>query len=113
MDQDKFIEGMCKDINLTEKDVEYIMALSLAACNKSTKCMVIMEELAELQQAVSKMVREEKCSIYHLIEEMADVTICLDFLQRIFGISDETLAQAVKIKLLREGERRGFDGGAR
>ena len=110
MDQDKFIEGMCKEINLTEKDVEYIMSLSLPACNKTTKCMVIMEELAELQQAISKMNRDEKCSICQLIEEMADVTICLDFLQRIFGISDETLGQAVKVKLLREGERRGFDG---
>ena len=72
MDQDKFIEGMCKEINLTEKDVEYIMSLSLAACNKTTKCMVIMEELAELQQAISKMNRDEKCSVCQLIEEMAE-----------------------------------------
>lgn len=113
MNQDKFIEGMNQEISLSKEDVEHIMALSLSCCNKTTKCMVIMEELAELQQAISKMVRNEHYNIYSIVEEMADVTICLDFLQRIFGVSDETLNQAVKVKLLREGERRGFNGGIR
>lgn len=62
---------------------------------------VVMEECAELIQAVSKMFRYEKTDEGYsdglavirsnLIEEMADVRICLDYLEIMHGISETTV----------------------
>lgn len=54
--------------------------------------MIAMEECAELIQAISKCLRSKDFPVEYerenLIEEMADVMICLEQLQVIFHISD-------------------------
>lgn len=62
------------------------------------KAMVIaMEELAELQQAISKGIRG-KLNKDNLTEEIADVYIVLDWIKSYFSVNDEELAKWFKHK---------------
>lgn len=62
------------------------------------KSMVIaMEELAELQQAISKGIRG-KLDKDNLTEEIADVYIVLDWIKMYFSVNDEELAKWYKYK---------------
>ena len=76
------------------------------------KSMVIaMEELAELQQAISKGIRG-KLNKDNLTEEIADVYIVLDWIEAYYNIDNEELAKWFKhkenriIDRLNRGERR-------
>lgn len=55
---------------------------------------VCMEECSELIQAISKMKRG-KDSRDNLIEEMADVMICMDILKQVYGVSDNEIQNYV------------------
>ncbi|MFQ7292540.1 MAG: hypothetical protein ACLRQ0_09935 [Monoglobales bacterium] len=82
----------------------------------------LIEEMAELTQALNKLWRAEQGYIneYYdgykkgaavkicresVIEETADVMICLEELKHILGISDEKIKQYIDIKLNRQLER--------
>lgn len=73
--------------------------------------MIAMEECAELIQAISKCLRSKEMipieTREHLIEEMADVMICLEQLKVIFHINEEELKCWIEAKenrlLTREG----------
>ena len=62
--------------------------------------IIDMEEMAELTQQISKHLRG-KGDYYSLLEEMADVQVCLYHLQTLFAIKDEELNRAVNVKLQR------------
>ena len=70
-----------------------------------------MEECSELIQAISKCLRSKEMipteTREHLIEEMADVMICLEQLKVIFHINEEELKCWIEAKenrlLTREG----------
>lgn len=111
MDRNAFIKAMMEERKPLSIDVsEMIVDASLKSCDWTTKSMVIMEELAELQQCVSKSARDDGVGDYYgLLEEMADVYICLMFLRQHFEITDDEIMKAVNIKLLREGKRRGMN----
>ena len=66
--------------------------------------IIDMEEMAELTQEISKHIRG-KGERYSLIEEMADVQICLYHLQNLYNISDESLNRAVNVKIQRCAQR--------
>ena len=95
---------------LDDEDKMTIVLASLARCTWQDKAVVIMEELAELQKEVSKMYRGEG-DCYAVLEEMADVIICMDFLKIMNGLSDYDVDKAIAIKLNREKER--CDNGER
>ena len=65
---------------------------------------VCMEECAELIQAISKMKRG-KDNRNNLIEEMADVMICIEILKQVYGISDNEIQNYVRQKQNRSIER--------
>ena len=69
--------------------------------------IIIMEELEEFQQELSKALRG-KGDRMSLIEELADTYLSVKYTQEIFDISDETLARAVNVKLNRQNERNSF-----
>ena len=100
----RFKDGLNSDICLPEKERRRIVRRSLEKDPWRTKCTIVMEELAELQQQISKKIRG-----YHnelgLLEELADVYICLGYLESIFNIDKEELQKAIDVKLLREKER--------
>ncbi len=62
--------------------------------------VVCMEECAELAKEISKQIRGSGART-HLLEEMADVTICLKQLQLMYNIPDEDLHLVVRQKLAR------------
>lgn len=76
--------------------------------------LVAMEELSELQKAVSKLVRypEEKTKPLefkglrnNLIEEMADVIICMDQLKEFYQIERPEIQELIQAKQARQRRR--------
>lgn len=76
--------------------------------------LVAMEELAELQKAISKLVRnpEEKTKPLefkglrqNLIEEMADVLICMDQLVEYYQIQGIEIQDIIQAKQERQAKR--------
>ena len=76
--------------------------------------LVAMEELSELQKAISKLVRnpEEKTKPlefkglrHNLIEEMADVIICMDQLIEFYKISQYEIQDIIQAKQKRQAKR--------
>ena len=77
-----------------------------------TQSMIAMEECSELIQAISKCVRSKDLipteTREHLIEEMADVMICLEQLMIMYSITDEELISWIERKELRLKKREGL-----
>ena len=75
------------------------------------QAMVHMEECAELIQAASKMRRvtnagkEDTAARYNLVEEMADVLICMKQMQEIYGITDHDIQLMADKKCRRQEAR--------
>lgn len=78
------------------------------------QCMIAVEEMAELMQALSKYLRiKYNCDdearlrepINNITEEMADVYIMLEQLQYMFGISNENIQAGIDTKLKRQHAR--------
>lgn len=76
--------------------------------NKSNKedniLMIAVEEMAELQQELSKIMRGKKEANrdnYSLLEELADVQICIDTIKQYSRITDDDLKYAIYIKMER------------
>lgn len=76
--------------------------------------LVAMEELSELQKAVSKLVRypeertkplEFKGLRHNLIEEMADVLICMDQLIEFYRIQRLDIQDIIQAKQERQAKR--------
>ena len=84
------------DSNVVKKSIEHYGA--------NLQTVVCMEECAELIQAVSKMKRG-KDNRDNLIEEMADVMICIEILKQVYGISDNEIQNYVCQKQNRSIER--------
>lgn len=71
---------------------------------KEHQVMIAIEEMSELVKELSKEYRGYE-NIEAIIEEMADVYICLEQLQIIFGISDSDLDTEIDKKMNRNMKR--------
>ena len=78
----------------------------------TNQLFIAVEECSELQQAISKCYRNKELIPTevreNLIEEMADVMICLDQLKVIFHINEEELKYWIETKENRLIEREGL-----
>lgn len=88
------------DSNVVKKSIEHYGA--------DLQTVVCMEECAELIQAISKMKRG-KDNRNNLIEEIADVMICMEILKQVYGISDNEIQNYVCQKQNRTIERMKSD----
>lgn len=88
------------DSNVVKKSIEHY--------GDDLQTTVCMEECLELIQAISKMKRG-KDNRENLIEEMADVMICMDILKQVYGISDREIQIYVCQKHSRCDERMNSD----
>ena len=83
----------------------------IARYGADAQAMIHMEECAELIQAASKMRRavntesETDVARYNLIEETADVLICIRQMQEIYGITDHDIQVMVDRKCRRQEAR--------
>lgn len=77
-----------------------------------TQSMIAMEECSELIQAISKCLRSKEMipteTREHLIEEMADVTICLEQLMVMYSITFQELDAWIERKEFRLKKREGI-----
>lgn len=74
-----------------------IVQRSLETYGNGMQLVVCMEELSELTQAISKEIRG-RGDRSNLVEEMADVIICLEILKQVFEITDEDIDSWIKYK---------------
>lgn len=65
------------------------------------KQVVAMEEMAELIQQISKNIRGEM-DREHLLEEYADVQICMEMLKMIYGFTDNEIERMECRKMERQ-----------
>ena len=88
----------------------------IAHYGEDAQALVHMEECAELIQAISKMQRirkeclagediDDSDAYSNLVEEMADVLICMEQLKEIYCISDSELRMMVDKKTVRQEAR--------
>jgi NTP pyrophosphatase (non-canonical NTP hydrolase) len=88
----------------------YLIAHSIKFYGENTQLVTCMEELAELQQAISKHIRGN-ADRDNEIEEIADVLICLEIAQKIFRITDTEIKEMLKEKQERLKQRTGYVNG--
>lgn len=81
-----------------------IIADSIQHYGKNNQSTVCMEECAELIQAISKAKRG-KIDRDNMIEEIADVLLCIEMLKQMYMISDEKINKWIEKKQAREAER--------
>ena len=73
----------------------------------------LIEEMAELTQALNKKWRKENARLnlgYYddtkaIIEEIADVQICMEQVKLLLGISEKEIASTMESKIIREKSR--------
>ena len=85
-----------------------ILRQSIDVCNQEHpgpfsgyyNIIVALEEFGELTQEIGKALREKPNEI-GILEELADVSLGLDYIKEVFNISDEQLCHARSIKMQR------------
>ena len=102
MDLDAFVNEYWKHVNnpMPKSEQADILKKSIEHNGTETELVIIMEELSELIQQVSKRYRGKNYAM-HLLEEMADVYICLEELKLITGISNDDIEAAMSVKFER------------
>lgn len=107
MDLDKFKSELCKaSISVDKERMNNVLDLSISKLNEEglfkghMNAIIVMEELAELAQAISKQLRKKNDRYTdNLLEELADVCICTQYIKKIFNINDVVLNKAINVKV--------------
>ena len=83
----------------------------IARYGADAQALIHAEELAELIQAASKMRRvtnareDDTAARFNLLEETADVLICIKQMQEMYGFTDHDIQQMVDRKCKRQEVR--------
>lgn len=77
---------------------------------KEVISVVAIEECSEIQKEITKMMRERGNKM-NLLEEMADVYICLAELRQCYGITDHDLKVMIMRKITRTYARKSILSG--
>lgn len=81
---------------------EIVIAKSVDHYGEEIQATVCMEECAELIQAISKMIRRNgeipEKDRDHLVEEIADVLICIEMLKQIYSIPNLNIEEWIDRK---------------
>lgn len=88
------------ELDLHEEDLQKSIEIN----GEVKKKIICMEEPAELIKAISKDLRG-KLDRDNMVEEMADVLICVTMLKLMHGVSDEELQHWIDYKVERQKER--------
>ena len=104
MRRDEFIKGLNSNLQLKNRERDIIIEKIASLESHDTLCIICMEECAELQQQISKLLRGNG-NVNDLLEEMADVYICLNLLERMLYIPSSMTQKAIDVKLERERRR--------
>lgn len=113
MDRDKFIKEFGKASDHLNEDRAYDIMLNCirrqrekyGKLSDTIIPVAVMEECAELSEAISHKIRGREEDNYELLQEMADVLIDILALAIIHDIPKDDVIKAVNVKLDREAER--------
>jgi len=91
-----------------------ILTQAILRWGRTEQCLVACEEMGELMQAISKLIRnhdESKTQRLkeNLIEELADVSIMMQQIQLIFGVSNDEFENRYQNKMAELAEILGMD----
>ena len=107
MNRENFITGLKKESSNINKNwithlIKESIDINLIDGNPRGHqySIIVMEELAELSQAIAKQLRDKGDNI-NLLEELADVQLGIYYIQEIFNITDESLHKAMNVKMKR------------
>lgn len=117
MDRNEFVQKFdMVDKVVSREELHFILDRNIESTKDhdvkrgQTQSIITMEEISEmvnelcsLSSQVSKDLRGKQ-DLIGLLEETADVLICIEYLKLIFGISDEEIAKAVTVKISRIDE---------
>lgn len=91
---------------LNKEQIENCIKIVDSYNNEKLQSFVAIEELAELQQAISKYQREPTIfNIDNIAEEIADVYIILEELKHLFPIYEDEIEKQIDYKIKRELKR--------
>lgn len=101
MNRQIFVEQIKTATPMSEQQIHKIIVDSINSTDfNGIHLIIAMEELAELAQEISKMLRG-KGDINGLLEEVADVETMVYYLKEIFKITDDDIQKALSVKLNR------------
>lgn len=109
MNRDKFIAALNNDERpLDRKYYKDVIRRSIDSLQDQNprghhNLIICMEELAELQQALSKELRGKGDAV-NIVEEVADVLLCVGYIQEIIGLPDDLIVSAMNVKVDRLNE---------
>lgn len=104
MDREKFLRALNKDDKPLDRGRykrvirESIESLQDGNPRGHHDLIICMEEMAELQQAISKELRGKGDSA-NILEEVADVLLCIGYIQEICGLPDDLIVSAMNVKI--------------
>lgn len=102
--KEKFNSINLKDEKLQDY-IKYIAENIDENYSVSQHIIICIEECSELQQTLTKLIRGKTEDKMHILEEMADVTLAIKYLQNNLNISDEELNKAICVKAKRNYDR--------
>lgn len=108
MNREEFISELNKrpayfDIN--HKRYAHILGMSIVTDGKEKKLQISQEECAELIQAISKNLRGISKDNADILEELADVKICIDMIATVCKLTPSDVQRAIDVKIERERKR--------
>ena len=110
MEREVFIrEFSLASEEIDEERLNSVLLKSIEVNNESGKMrglhnlIIVTEELSELTKEVTKTIRGKGNSA-DLLQEVADVALCIRYLKEICNISDESINKAINVKIDRLDE---------
>ena len=92
-------------INLKDEKLQDYIKYIAEDVDENYHIIICIEDCSELQQTLTKLIRGETEDKMHILEEMADVTLAIKYLQNNLNISDEELNKAICVKAKRNYDR--------
>lgn len=108
MNHEEFISELNKRPQCFELDIDkyrFILAKSFIYDGDEKKLQIAQEECAELIQAISKRLRGIAKDDTDILEELADVKICLDMIATACCFTGNDIQRAIDVKIERERKR--------
>lgn len=108
MNREEFISELNKREACFELDTDKygrILTKSFIVDGSKKKLQISQEECAELIQAISKRLRGIAKDDTDILEELADVKICLDMIATVCCFTGRDIQRAIDVKIERERKR--------
>lgn len=101
MQREKFINGLNSGIKFTDAEQNEIVKRLLNIVKLKRQVLYVWKRWLNYNSRYLRGCGDE----ISLLEEMADVYICLEYIEKVFEIHPDQILKAIDVKLLREKGR--------